>query len=192
MSAPTGIIGGVFDPVHNGHLAMASLAREFFGLESVLFIPSGNPPHKNMVMASPDHRLAMLRIALEDISWAHIWDRELFRHGYSYTIDTITELRKEIDNPYYFIVGSDNLCEIPSWYHFQKLLNMITLCVTHRPGHTDEVPVELQSAKIVQFPSPEWGLSSSLIRLYVSKGYSCKYLIPDAVIQYIQHNNLYT
>lgn len=191
MGTPTGILGGVFDPVHNSHLAVASLACEFFGLKSFYFIPSGTPPHKNTVAEPAHHRLAMLKLSLKDVSWASIWDQEIKRKGYSYTIDTIEIMLKTVEGPLYFVIGSDNLKEIKTWYRYRDLLSKITLCVAHRPGYSNKIPAELKGAQILHFPSPEWGLSSTMIRSYCRKGFSCRYLIPDSVIDYIQEHALY-
>ncbi|HEX2955776.1 MAG TPA: nicotinate-nucleotide adenylyltransferase [Chitinispirillaceae bacterium] len=192
MNRPIGILGGVFDPVHNGHLAIATLAKEYFNLQTVLFIPSGNPPHKNSVTATAVHRLEMLKIALKETPWAQIWDNEVRKNGYSYSFDTMCELKAIYKKPLFFIVGSDNLNEIPLWHRYKDFLSMITLCVTERPGfNNDQIPDELKEAEIKWFPSPEWGLSSSMIRSMLCKGYSCKYLIPDDVLGYIKENRLY-
>jgi nicotinate-nucleotide adenylyltransferase len=192
MNTPLGIMGGVFDPIHNGHLAIATLAKEYFNLQTVLFIPSGNPPHKNSVSATAIHRLEMLKIALKETPWAQIWENEVKKNSYSYSYDTMCELKEIFKKPLYFIIGSDNLNEIALWYRYKDLLSMITLCATRRPGYSNEqVPEELKDARIEWFPSPEWGLSSSIIRSMLNKGYSCKYLIPDDVLSYIRENRLY-
>lgn len=192
MSAPLGILGGVFDPVHSGHLAVATMAKEFFKLETVLFVPSGNPPHKNSVSASSNQRLEMLRIAVNDLPWAQIWDKEITKNGYSYSFDTITELQAVFKKPLYFIVGADNLNEIPAWHRFQELLSMITLCVTRRPGYDEtRIPESMKMATFKWFPSPEWGISSSMIRTLLLEGFSCRYLIPDKVVDYIREYQLY-
>jgi nicotinate-nucleotide adenylyltransferase len=192
MSTPLGIFGGVFDPVHCGHLAAATLAKEYFNLDTIIFIPSGNPPHKSSVSATANQRLEMLKIALSDIPWAHIWDNEIKKNGYSYSFDTMIELQTIYRKPLFFIVGSDNLNEVPLWHRFRELLSMITLCVTKRPGYSvEQIPESMKTAKIEWFPSPEWGLSSSMIRELLSKGFSCRHLIPDKVIEYIREHHLY-
>ena len=192
MSGPTGVLGGIFDPVHNGHLAVAALARDFFGLDKVLFIPSGTPPHKSStVCASSSDRLSMLKIALKDDPGAVIWDKEICRPGISYTIDTLYELSKQIKGPVYFIIGSDNLREIITWHKYQEILELVTLCVAHRPGSPVFIPDSLKKAKLHRFPSPEWGISSTMIRTYIHKGYSCRHLLPDGVVDYIVDKGLY-
>lgn len=187
-----GVLGGIFDPLHNGHLALAALARDYFSLPQILFIPSGRPPHKSTVGASASHRLAMLQRAVRDEPAFGIWDEEIRRNRTSYTFDTLLKLRHEFPGrPLYFILGSDNLQEIESWHRYREVLKMVTLCVAHRPGHSIKPPPSLASARICPFPSPEWGISSSLIRAYLAQGYSCRYMIPECVAGYIKEKRLY-
>lgn len=192
MTGSLGVLGGIFDPVHNGHLAVASLAKEALGLEKIIYIPSGNPPHKSTsICASASDRLNMLRCALEEETDAIIWENELNRPGISYTIDTLHELLKEFNQPLYFIIGSDNLQEICSWYKYREIINLVSFCVASRPGYSDQVPEELSEATVKFIPSPRWGISSSMIRNYFSQGYSCKHLLPSSVIDYILKKQLY-
>lgn len=192
MSGSLGVLGGTFDPIHNGHLAVASLAKEALGLDKIVFIPAGNPPHKQSTLSTPaTDRLAMLQNALQDEANAIIWENEIKRPGLSYTIDTLFELLKEFQSPIHFIIGSDNLPEIISWYRYKEIINLVTLCVAHRPGYPYSVPEELSNAKIQMIPSPLWGISSTLIRDYLSKGYTCHHLLPNNVIDYIIKNRLY-
>jgi nicotinate-nucleotide adenylyltransferase len=166
----TGILSGIFDPVHNGHLATACFAKEHFNLGNMLFIPSGNPPHKrDEVIASSSDRLMMLHLALAGEPGTSILDNEIQRPGLSYTIDTILEIRSRYDQ-LYFVIGSDNLHEICSWYRYKELLGLITICVAHRPGSSLIIPSELAGADIRVFPSPEWGLSSTMLRSYLMQG----------------------
>jgi nicotinate-nucleotide adenylyltransferase len=193
MSRPIGVLGGIFDPVHNGHLAMALLAYDYFDLESIVFIPAGVPPHKlTTVTASPADRLAMLKIAVANFSGATIWEHEVQYSGISYTIDTIDALASAFHHrQIYFIIGADNLIEIPAWHRYDEILEKVTLCVAARPGFGMEVPAALASARILFFPSPQWSLSSTVLRSYFSQGYSCKYMLPDGVQEYIMKNGLY-
>jgi nicotinate-nucleotide adenylyltransferase len=193
MSKPIGVLGGIFDPVHNGHLATGMLAYDFFNLDKVVFIPAGIPPHKAATVTAPSNdRLKMLEIALEGEVFASIWEREVHTTEVSYTIDTLEELAAVYpDAPLYFIVGSDNLNEIHTWHRYRDILSLVTLCVTERPGYSMEIPSTLSSAKIETFPSPLWGVSSTLLRSYLSQGYRCNYLIPDGVREYINTKGLY-
>jgi nicotinate-nucleotide adenylyltransferase len=187
-----GILGGIFDPLHHGHLAVAALARDYFTLPQILFVPSGRPPHKSTIGASAADRLAMLKLAVRHEPSFTIGDEELKSQNVSYTFDTLTTLRKTFPGrPFYFIVGSDNLHEIETWHCYREVLKMVTLCVAHRPGYSLKPPPSLASARICPFPSPKWGISSTLIRSYLAKGYSCSHLIPECVAEYIRKKNLY-
>jgi nicotinate-nucleotide adenylyltransferase len=190
---PLGILGGIFDPVHNGHCAAACLARDYFGLDKVYLIPSGTPPHKSgRVFAGPDHRLAMLKLAVKGARGLTVWDEELRRPGISYTVDTILRIREKHPlTPLYFIIGSDNLHEIVTWHEYRRILASVVLCVAHRPGFALAVPRELRAGKILSFPSPEWSVSSTMVRSYLSRGYSCDYLLPLSVAAYISRHRLY-
>lgn len=193
MIRPIGILGGIFDPVHHGHLAAAQLAAEYFNCEKVLFVPAGVPPHKlSSVTASSEHRLSMLRSALAGNDRAAIWVNEIERGGVSYTIDTLDELAEAYPGvPLCFIIGADNLHEIHTWYRYTDILERVTLCVTDRPGFSMEVPETLRHATIKTFPSPNWGLSSSRIRQLLAQGHSGKYLLPQSVQEYIMKYGLY-
>jgi nicotinate-nucleotide adenylyltransferase len=94
-------------------------------------------------------------------------------------------------HPLFFIVGADNLCEIQTWNRYREILEKVTLCVTERPGYSAVTPPELVSADIRRFPSPYWGLSSTLVRSYLARGYCCRHLLPDGVREYIFNHGLY-
>jgi nicotinate-nucleotide adenylyltransferase len=192
-NAPIGILGGIFDPIHCGHLATAKLAQDYFNLEKILFIPAGTPPHKRAPYAAAEHRLAMLELGIEKTAGFEIWKGELARNGRSYTVDTLKELKKRHpDTPFYFIIGSDNIREIPRWHNFRELLKLATFCVAHRPGHSMEIPPELASIQLKPFPGPEWKLSSTMVRRYLASGYSCDFLLPPKVLAYIKRHRLYS
>jgi nicotinate-nucleotide adenylyltransferase len=187
-----GILGGVFDPVHCGHLAVALLAKEHFGLSEVVFVPSGAPPHKPAVAVSPDDRLNMLRLALDGLDGCVVWDGELRRSGYSYTIDTLNELGEQYkDAKFHFIIGTDNLPEIAKWRSYEGIIERVTFCVAFRPGYEMGRPAALAKADIQDFPGPMWGASSTMLREYLGKGHSCGFMIPGAVLGYIQGRGLY-
>jgi nicotinate-nucleotide adenylyltransferase len=188
-----GVLGGIFNPIHNGHCAAACLARDFFGLEKVYLVPSGIPPHKySEGIAGARDRLAMTKLATQGSSSLAVWDGEIRRGGISYSVDTIGEIKaRHHGRPLYFIIGSDNLCEIVTWNRYREILAAVTLCVAHRPGSPLAVPAELKPADIRTFPSPEWGISSTMIRDYLGKGYSCEHLLPAGVVRYIRRHGLY-
>lgn len=186
-----GILGGSFDPVHCGHLAVAQLAREHLRLDYVLLIPAAVPPHKRLVVsAGPRQRLTMLRHAAAGNRALRVWDIEIRRGGVSYTIDTLHALRdRHPDAELCYIVGSDNLREIPSWRRPRTILGMVTLCVAHRPGYSMKAPPEV--GRMVTIPSPEWGVSSTMIRRRLAQGHTCRYMIPEKVRDFIARNDLY-
>ncbi|MBD3344540.1 MAG: nicotinate (nicotinamide) nucleotide adenylyltransferase [Chitinivibrionales bacterium] len=190
---PYGVLGGSFDPVHNGHLAIADAAKEHCNLSKIILIPAGNPPHKaTSVKAEAHHRLAMLELATGQSNYLEICDIEIIRPGFSYTIDTLHFLKNELPEPeIYFIIGSDNLTEIPFWHKYKEIISQAVLCVTHRPGTTMEIPRELSDAAIETFPSPELDISSSQIRKNISEGRTYNHLVPPPVKTYIDQHGLY-
>lgn len=193
MKAKTlGILGGIFDPVHHGHLAILNLARQHFGFDLCCVVPAGVPPHKESPHASAEHRLAMLKLALAPYPYAEIIDHEARAASVSYTIQTI-EFVKQLYPDYltHFIIGSDNLTEISGWYNFEKIIAQVVMCVAERPGFPIIIPPSLANADIRTFPSPQWGLSSTMLRTYLAQGISCTTLIPDSVLAYIKSNGLY-
>ena len=188
-----GVFGGSFDPIHNGHLAMAALAREHLALSHVLFIPAGVPPHKKHTVHAPaDHRLAMLQLAFKGVPGTSVYRGEVDRDGPSYTVDTLAAI--SLDHPeaeLFFLIGSDNLAEVPTWRRYREILSSVILCVSHRPGHASRRPSELAGARIVHCPSPEWALSSTMVRAYISEGHACAGLLHPAVRSYIDEKGLY-
>lgn len=187
------VLGGIFDPVHFGHLAVAQLVKERLSLRTVYFIPAGTAPHQYKKVATPpEHRLRMLGLAVAGIEEYEVLDDEIRREGPSYTIDTVTALRQRFGcGRINFIVGSDNLKEIPAWRSYRHLLQLVRLCIVHRPGHGVGIPPQLEGAQTCTVPSPEWGISSTMIRSYLSQGYSCRHLVPDPVRDYARRHHLY-
>ena len=188
-----GILGGIFDPIHNGHLATAQLALDYFHLQQMFLIPAGVPPHKTTANSSAEHRLAMLKRAVGNYPGFSVWDGELNRQGTSYTVDTLRALKKEFPGTQlYFIIGSDNLNEVQCWHNYQELFSLATMCVAHRPGFSMTITDPAVSFAFTSFPSSEWKLSSTMLRTYLAKGYSCNGLVPGEVLDYIQSNRLYS
>lgn len=190
--SPIGILGGIFDPVHFGHLAVARLALEYFKLQTVYFIPAGTPAHKPAPVAASRQRLAMLKMCIGNGAEFKVWEGELRRKGPSYTVDTLQALqRRHGEAPLYFIIGSDNLKEISSWHKYREILKLAVFCVAHRPGHSMKIPRELSTIRVKRFPGPEWKLSSTMVREYCAAGFSCAFLLPPQVIGYIKKQRLY-
>lgn len=189
-----GILGGSFDPVHSGHLALAQLALEHFTIEKVLFVPANIQPHKKTgSVESNDNRLEMLRLALKDNPGFEIWDGEIKRGGRSYTVDTLRELYSlNNSRKVFFLIGSDNIREMVSWKDYDWICRMSVVCAAERLGYETSVPAELEGYDIRFFPGPENGVSSSLIRERIAQGYSCRYMIPESVYKFISDKGLYS
>jgi len=191
-----GILGGTFDPVHVAHLILAEEAREALGLDEVLFIPAGEPWRKSARAITPaEHRLAMLRLALEGNEAFGISDIELRRSGPTYTADTLEELAGErLDDEFYFIVGADALADLPNWHEPERIVAHAVLAVA--PRELQEVNVVALNLpglarRIQAFPLPRIDISSTDIRARVAAGASIRYLVPDAVERYIRAHGLY-
>ena len=188
-----GLFGGTFDPVHTGHLIIAQSVRESLGIDTIIFIPSARPPHKNSdIMFTPEERYSMLSAALEGNPHFLISDIEMSRKGPSYTIDTIREIKSTAapNTKLFFIVGRDNLAEISSWEEPHAIIGECGILAADRPGHeNDTIPVWLKSAvKIV--PTPLIEIASSDIRARLREGKSIRYLVPDAVLEFIENFKL--
>jgi len=197
-----GILGGTFNPVHLGHLLLAQSAMEIFDLAKVLFIPCAKPPHKNPpVLASAEHRMAMIEAAIEDDPAFEASDVEIQRQGPSYTIDTLTELKEaNPDADFHFIIGSDSLLELHIWKDIGRLLTMCRFVTFARPG-TNTAGIKAEDIHL----DPPWpqtmlknvargrliDISSSDIRHRVAEGMSIRYLVPRAVEMHIAEHNLY-
>lgn len=188
-----GILGGSFDPIHCGHLAVAQLLHDHLNLDKTLLIPAGTPPHKKYtVNASAQHRAEMLTLAITENKDLTYWDGELRREGSSFTVDTLRILHENFTNSeFFYIIGSDNIHEIPKWKSYKDILKLATLAIVDRPGYSIDIPEEIKKYNPILFPSPHWGISSSDIREKLHNGYSCKYMLPDTVIHYIKKHNLY-
>ncbi|MBF7097218.1 nicotinate-nucleotide adenylyltransferase [Alkalibacter mobilis] len=195
-----GILGGTFNPIHYGHLLLAESARDRLDLDKVIFIPTGNNPLKTTDYdIDAAHRYEMTKRGISGNDNFAVSDIEVKREGYTYTIDTLKELKKSYpDDDIYFIVGADIVFEIDSWKRADEVLKMITLVTTFRPGYDQEKLDrrveelrEIYSTRIMKLFAPEMDISSSEIRSRVKHGYSIKYLLPDEVESYIYENNLY-
>jgi nicotinate-nucleotide adenylyltransferase len=193
-----GILGGTFNPPHLGHLVCAQEAYTQLELERVLFIPARIPPHKP-VEEEPgaEHRLELCRLAVRDDPRFDVSELEMHREGPSYTVDTLSELHsKAPDNDLYLIVGGDVAAGLPQWHEPERVLSLATLAVVKRRG-TPREAVEEALARLdagertVFFRMPRIGVSSSLVRRRVGAGEPVRYIVPDAVADYIQEHALY-
>lgn len=193
-------MGGTFDPIHYGHLVTAEAARSRFNLDSVVFVPSGKPPHKkDYPVTTSEHRYLMTVVAVVTNQYFDVSKIEIEREGYSYTIDTVKELRKMYpDTELYFITGADAVLEIVTWKSMNEILDYCHLIAATRPGYElDGLRNSLKGAagkniqKIHSIEVPALSISSTDIRKRVAHGKPIKYLLPESVEQYILKNNLY-
>ena len=196
-----GIMGGTFDPIHIGHLILGENAYLQFGLDKVVFMPSGNPPHKKDRDGGTDlQRMDMVKLAIASNTHFEISDIEMNEDGYTYTYRTLERLVKEHpDTEYYFIIGADSLFYFDSWKNPQRIADACTLVVATRNHTSDEKLDEkiefvrkLFNAKIEKLDTENIDCSSSQIRSWIKEGHTVKYYVPDTVINYIHTYHVYT
>lgn len=194
-----GILGGTFDPIHLGHLAIAEDAREALGLERVLFIPAATPPHKpGRAVTEAAHRLAMLELAIAGNPAFAASRMEIERGGPSYTADTLQALRAEGVVDPWFILSSEALAGLSTWHQPDLVLGLCRLAVVPRSGHptVDRGWVEARfpgrGDRVRFLPGPLLAISGSVVRRRAAAGRSVRYLVPDAVARYIADHGLYT
>lgn len=196
----TGIMGGTFNPIHMGHLLLAEEARQFCGLDEVIFLPSGNS-----YMKEPSQipcgaiRAQMTALAIKENPFFSLSLMEVEREGATYTCETLKELRLRYPfREYYFIIGADNLFSIENWRKPDEIMGNCILVAAHRGERTkeeiwekaDELKRKFQ-ADIRLLPSRKLELSSTEIRNRIKEGKSVRYMVPDEVISYINSNRLY-
>jgi len=195
-----GILGGTFNPIHIGHLIIAQDAMEQFGLDCVKFIPSATPPHKKYEgNATAAQRLAMVRLAIRGNARFEADDIEIRRGGTSYSVDTLTSLRRrDPQAQFYFIIGADSLQELHRWREVGRLVRLCTFVIVVRPGFEPwrVVDPKLDAAtrrRLRQhvLRGHACDIASRDIRARVARGESIRYLVPDAVLQYINRHKLY-
>lgn len=190
----TGLMGGTFDPIHLGHLIAAEAAREAAGLDEVWFIPTSVPPHKPQPGADGSDRRAMAELALEGHPSFRVEDAELARGGVSYTIDTVTALRERYpDRDFHWIVGTDMMNDLPRWRRIEELAELVRFVCLKREGEESEeavLPAFLRE-RLLHAPMPPIGISSTDIRLRRRERHSIRYLVPEAVREYIEGKGLY-
>ena len=195
-----GILGGTFNPIHLGHLLIAEDAMEQLGLDRVKFIPSATPPHKTVdKLASERDRLRMIALAIRNNARFEADDIETRRGGKSYSVDTLTELRRrEPRAEFYFIIGADSLRELHLWREVQLLVTLCTFVTVPRPGFNPKPVIDprLDAAtrrRLRQhvLRGHACDIASREIRARVASGRSIRYLVPDAVHAYIRRRRLY-
>jgi nicotinate-nucleotide adenylyltransferase len=184
-----GIFGGTFNPIHFGHLVLAEQAYEKLNLNKVIFIPSFNPPHKNISdMASPMVRFKMVNLAIKDNPRFEISNIEIKRKGRSYLIDTLRELRRIYPKAeLFFISGSDVSNQIAKWKSFKENLSLSKFVLAKRPGYR----LKRYNRNILVISITELDISSSMIRRKIKDDKSMRYLMPMRVYRYIKQRRLY-
>lgn len=195
-----GIMGGTFDPIHLGHLVTAEAVRIKYGLERVVFIPAGMPPHKQGAKITPAlQRYIMVVLATSSNPYFTVSPIEVNRPGPSYTIDTIRELRTMCgaQTELFFITGADAIQELAAWKDIKELLTMCHFIGATRPGCLSTIDAviaklgTLGRRRIHRLATPELDISSTDIRERVRQGRSIKYIVPESVEAYIKKEGLY-
>jgi nicotinate-nucleotide adenylyltransferase len=213
--AATGLFGGTFDPVHFGHLRLATELAEAFHLERVVFIPAGLPYHRGRdAHATSEERLTMVKLATARDARFDVDDREIRRGGNTYTYDTLAEIRKErgAGEPLVFLIGTDSFAGIDEWHRWAELFDLAHFAVAVRgddenwrakgPGIFPREawpritlnPRDLQAApagKVMTFAMTPLSISSTAMRCLAAEGASLRYLTPDPVVEFIRSRNLY-
>jgi nicotinate-nucleotide adenylyltransferase len=221
LPAPLGIFGGTFDPVHTGHLRLAEEAADQLGLACVRWIPAGQPAHRALANKPPQvaatHRLEMVRLAIAGNARFEVDPAEVEAAHPSYTVPTLERLRLAgecaVQRPLVLLVGADAFAGIPDWHRWEDLFKLAHIAVAHRPGFpvdADSLPPALAdiyrqrhsaspaalaqspAGRIVSFAMTQLDISATQIRSLLSSGRSARYLLPDAVIAYIQSTLLYS
>lgn len=214
MSEPLGIFGGTFDPVHFGHLRLAEESIGHLGLGGVRWIPAGQPPHRGAPQVTAAQRLEMVRRSTAGNPRFSVDASEVEAAAPSYTIHTLERLRRELGRTQSLVllVGADAFAGLASWHRWRDILALAHIAVSHRPGFPVEMaslPEALASefnarrlsdvaglkasasGAIVTFAMTQLAISATQIRKLLANDLSARYLLPDAVLDYIQTNSLY-
>jgi nicotinate-nucleotide adenylyltransferase len=202
-----GIFGGTFDPIHYGHLRSALEMKEAFDLTDVRFIPSAIPPHRNQPTATAEQRLQMVTLAIQNQENFICDARELNRHGFSYMVDTLASLRQDFPNqPLLLFIGTDAFNQLNSWYQWQRLVDFAHIVVMTRPSvdsqplddffteryTTDKTELTTTLAGKLYFHAvTQLDISATAIRQLIAQQRDPRFLLPDAVIDYITQQQLY-
>lgn len=211
-----GLLGGTFDPIHYGHLRLAEELAEALGLDTVRFLPAGQPPHRGHPAAAASDRLAMVRLAIAGNPRFVVDQHEVHQTGPCYMVDTLTALRAEVGaaTPIVLFMGADAFTGLTAWHEWSRLFDLAHLAVARRPGDGGEdwqarLPAELldefaarlapdtgilrasPAGRIVLNTVTQLDIAASRIRALLAAGREPRYLLPDAVLDYINQNRLY-
>ena len=195
-----GILGGTFDPIHLAHLLAATLSCEHLGLSKVLFVPAGDPPHKQALATTPaTHRRAMVEFAIDPDPNFELCSVDLERPGPHYSTDTVHLIRDRYAlaaDDCFFIIGGDSLLNLPTWHESERLIRLCRLAVVHRPGYRPDTVALSQvipglTDRLNWVETPQIAFAASDIRARVRAGRSIRYQVPDDVRRYIRDHRLY-
>ncbi len=196
-----GVLGGTFDPIHKGHIVVAEEVRARLDLAEVLFVPAGQPWLKadNDILAA-EHRVQMVRLAIAGVSYFKLSTVEIDRDGPTYTVDTIVELQAQFGagDELFFILGWDNLAQLPQWREPVRLVEMCHLVAVPRPDYSlpDLKPLEAVipglAQSLILLDKPEVDINATVIRDRVIQGLSIDHLVPEPVAAYIRQHQLYS
>ena len=187
-----GILGGTFDPIHNGHLALAAAAQNQFNLDKIIFVPANIPPHKSRreKMASPQHRYRMAELAAQGKSSWEVSSLEIDRLGISYTAETIKKLQGIYPKAeLFFILGADAFSDFDSWHDAESIRESVSFLVAARPG----AKISSNSrGKVFRIEMPDYPVASTDIRAKILNPEFAASVLPAAVLQYIHQHKLYS
>jgi nicotinate-nucleotide adenylyltransferase len=185
-----GVMGGTFDPIHNGHLVAASEVAAALKLDQVVFVPTGAPENKPEVTGG-EHRYLMTVIATAANPRFLVSRVDIDRDKPTYTVDTLTDLKNSYpDAELFFITGSDAIAQILAWKEVQRLWDLAQFVAVSRPGHALQIP-DVPAGTVTVVEVPALSISSTDCRNRVSNGEPIWYLVPDGVVQYIGKHGLY-
>lgn len=194
------VLGGTFDPIHSGHLLVVEEVRNRLNLDLVLFVPTGLPWLKaDSPISAAEHRVEMVRLAISGRSYCKLSTIEIERSGPTYTVDTIAEIRSELrdNDEIFFILGWDNLSQLPQWHEPSQLVQICYLVAVPRPGTRKPNMKALESYVpgisqcVILLDRPKLDISASAIRDRIRRGLPILHLVPGVVNSYIQEHGLY-
>lgn len=193
-----GLFGGTFDPVHNGHIAIAMAARDRLQLDKTVLIPAGDPPHKAMKKVTDKwHRLHMAELAFLPLGSCDISDYEVKKDTPSYSVDMLRHFQNIYpDNELFFIIGADSFADLPTWWHYRELLQLCSIVVVSRPDTKKSELLERFSGdeeppRVFYLDNVHMDVSSTQIRAMLYRGEDVSALVPGAVCKYIKEHGLY-
>lgn len=212
---PIGILGGTFDPIHYGHLRLAEEMLELANLRQIRFIPTGMPPHRDAPLVPAYHRSAMVQLAIADQPAFVLDDREVRQTTPCYTVNTLRELRAELGaaQPLCLLMGGDAFLQLHTWHEWEQLFELAHIVVGYRPGFTIEERIHTATSAlrshyqqrlcsvdalsqqsnggVLELVIPKLEISATLIRNRVAENRTIRYLLPNAVANYIHQHHLY-